>query len=98
MSAEAIAALLEALITEGVHLLDPAERAKTIRQRVDEEVARWAALDPGSVAARASAIESAALRASAKALRPMLSGPGLPLGMADAISVLVDHHDPQPAP
>lgn len=44
--ADVIVSLVEDAIVAGVHLLDPAARQQTIREAVERERARWAALDP----------------------------------------------------
>lgn len=44
--ADVIVAIVEDAIAAGVHLLDPAARQQTIREAVERERARWAALDP----------------------------------------------------
>lgn len=54
--ADVVVGLVEALVREGVHLLDPAARAEEIRRRVREEAARWPALDPGLATTRQHAI------------------------------------------
>lgn len=43
---DVIVALVEDAIAAGVHLLDPAARAQSVREAVEAQRARWAALDP----------------------------------------------------
>ena len=54
--ADLVAGLVEDLIAEGIHLLDPETRKRTVREAVARESAKWAALDPGLESARLDAL------------------------------------------
>lgn len=106
---EAVVEIVEGIIESGVHLLDPEERKKTVRERVQVEASKWAAADPGLVSTKADAITAShrvavvvpalsgvALIDAAQTLRGLLSSP-LTQSEKSALALLLDHHDPQPS-
>lgn len=44
--ADVIVGIVEDAIAAGVHLLDPAQRAQSIREAVEAQRMKWAAMDP----------------------------------------------------
>lgn len=44
--ADVIVAIVEDAIAAGVHLLDPAARAQSVREAVEAQRAKWAGMDP----------------------------------------------------
>ena len=53
---DAVVELVEGLIADGVHALDPETRKKAIRDAVERERASWAGIVTGSEVARVDAI------------------------------------------
>lgn len=51
--ADVIVSLVEDAIAAGVHLLDPAARAQSVRDAVEAHRAKWAAMDPRTASAAA---------------------------------------------
>lgn len=72
---EALVDIFEDLVVSGIHALDPEERKKTVREAVQREGSKWAALDPGLVSARADAMTASRHVTPAGAAVPVPSGP-----------------------
>lgn len=53
---DAIVQLVEDGIAAGIAALDPEERKRTVRELVQREASKWAALDPGLLSKRADEI------------------------------------------